>query len=122
MYTYYFERMDVWQNARALNKTLYKVTTKYPSEEKFGLVSQIRRATASIAANIAEGISRLSAKEKLWFLNIAYSSAIEVVSFLVLSFDLTFISEEEYHTIRDKIAVITSQIKNLCTKIKGKLD
>ncbi len=118
MYTYYFEKLDVWQNARNATKDIYLLTKKFPVEEKFGLVSQLRRAMASVMANIAEGISRLTAKEKRRILNISYSSAIEVINFLILCLDLELITSEEYFNLRVKLEHITNQLLGLQKKLK----
>lgn len=96
MHTYSFEKLEVWQNARKFVRDIYKVTRKFPEEEKFGITNQIRRASTSITANLAEGTSRSTNKDKLKFINISYSTTIEVINFLILSFDLELIIEEEY--------------------------
>ncbi|MBP3302857.1 MAG: four helix bundle protein [Opitutales bacterium] len=67
-----FEKLIVWQKARALYRKLYEITKNFPSSEKFGLVERIRRASVSVASNIAEGSSRASYKERERFLEIAY--------------------------------------------------
>lgn len=67
MYVFSFEKLEVWKEAIQLLKDLYKITAKFPSDEKFGLTSQVRRATNSIAANIAEGASRITDKDKALF-------------------------------------------------------
>ncbi|WP_158963335.1 four helix bundle protein [Myroides fluvii] len=118
MHIYSFEKLTVWQNARNTTKTIYLLTRNFPSEEKFGLVSQLRRAISSVAANIAEGISRLSTKEKRRFLNIAYSSAIEVINFLILCLDLELITEEEYQKLRVRLEYITNQLQSLQKNLK----
>ncbi|APA93611.1 four helix bundle protein [Myroides sp. ZB35] len=113
MYEFYFEKLEVWKNARTLNKDVYLLTSKFPKEELFAIVSQLRRATSSISANIAEGMSRETSKEKKRFLNIAYASAMEVISFLTLSLDLEFLNEVKYRDIRSKIEHITNQLRAL---------
>ncbi|WP_353116998.1 four helix bundle protein [Myroides odoratus] len=118
MYTYYFEKLTAWQNARNATKDIYLLARKFPSEEKFGLVSQLRRAMASVTANIAEGMSRLSTKEKKRMLNISYSSAIEVINFLILCLDLNLITEEEYLDLREKLECITNQLHGLQKNMK----
>ena len=113
MYTYSFEKLDVWQNAKSLVKDIYKITRTFPDEERFGITNQIRRATTSITANIAEGLYRNTTKDKLKFINISSSTSIEVINFLILSFDLEFIPEEKYIEIRKKAEKITNQLNAL---------
>lgn len=113
MHTYSFEKLEVWQNARKYVRDIYKVTRKFPEEEKFGITNQIRRASTSITANLAESTSRSTNKDKLKFINISYSTTIEVINFLILSFDLEFIIEEEYSEMREKAEKITNQINSL---------
>lgn len=117
MHEFYFEKLSVWQNARTLVKDIYLCTADFPSQEQFGVTSQLRRATTSIAANIAEGMSRAGDKDKLRFLNQAYSSAIEVINFLILSLDLGFLKEESYTKLRSQIEYITNQLQALSKKI-----
>lgn len=76
MHTYSFEKLEVWQNARKFVRDIYKVTRKFPEEEKFGITNQIRRASTSITANLAEGTSGSTNKDKLKFINISYSTTI----------------------------------------------
>lgn len=84
MYQFYFEKLEVWQNSRKLVKEIYLLTSSFPDNEKFGITNQMRRASTSISANIAEGFSRQSNKEKSRFLNIAFGSTIEIINFLIL--------------------------------------
>ena len=116
MKQFYFERLEVWQEARSLTKLIYTITAHFPSEEKYGLTSQLCRATLSISANIAEGMGRITEKDKARFVNQAFSSAIEVVNFLVLANDLGFISNNEYVSLREKIEKITNQLNSLYKK------
>ena len=64
---FYFEKLDVWQNARKLNKKVYEITKTFPKEEIYGLTNQVRRASVSICSNIAEGTSRQSSKDQAHF-------------------------------------------------------
>ena len=118
MYTFYFEKLDVWQNARRFVKDLYRVTEDFPIKEQFGITSQIRRASLSITANIAEGFSRQSNKEKSRFINIAYSSSWEIINFLILSKDLEFLKEVDYIKLRSDIEHISNQLNALYKKLK----
>lgn len=121
MYVFYFERLDVWKNARLLVKMIYSITANFPKEEMYGITNQIRRASVSITANIAEGFSRDSNKEKIRFINIAYSTTWEVLNFLILSYDLKMIDENKYTELREKIEHITNQLNSLQRKLKEKL-
>lgn|SRR5690606_286122 len=116
MKQYYFERLDVWQNSRVFVKEIYLITRQFPEEEKFGITSQIRRASLSICANIAEGTSRSTEKDKARFINQAFSSAVEVINFLILSNDLTFLEDEPYSKLRANLEHITNQLNNLYKK------
>lgn len=113
MYTFYFEKLDVWNNARILVKEIYNITSTFPEIEKFGITNQIRRASTSITANIAEGMTRQTEKEKSRFINISFSSCIEVINFLIISKDLDFISNENYEQLRNKAENISNQLNAL---------
>ena len=113
MKIYSFERLESWQNARKLAVWVYKVTKNFPADEKFGIISQMRRAAISVASNLAEGTSRISAKEQAHFSTISYSSTIELLNDLIISNDLTFLPEELYIEGREKIEKQTMLIANL---------
>lgn len=118
MKQFYFERLEVWQEARAFVKNIYVITTDFPAEEKFGLTGQIRRASLSICANIAEGMSRQTEKDKARFINQAFSSGIEVLNFLILSDDLGFLDNDEYRELRKRLEKITNQLNSLYNKFE----
>ena len=113
MHQYGFEKLNVWQNSRELTKSIYLATKTFPPDERFGIVSQMRRSAISISSNIAEGSSRSTVKDQAHFYNIAYSSAIELLNQLILSLDLAFIQDESYHALRLNIEQITNQINAL---------
>src|SRR5438876_959075 len=75
-----FERLDVWQKSIDFAELVYKITRAFPSDERFGLTSQMRRAAVSISSNIAEGSSRFSKTDFARFIEIATGSVFEVVS------------------------------------------
>jgi four helix bundle protein len=91
MYTYSFEKLEVWVEAKDFTKSAYHITSKFPDTEKFGLVSQIRRASVSMCSNIAEGSARKSYKDKTHFTTMAFGSSVEVLNQLILSYELSFI-------------------------------
>lgn len=113
MYKYYFEKLDVWNNARVLVRDIYIATSTFPKSEQFGITNQIRRASTSITANIAEGMSRKTEKGKMRFINISFSSSVEVVNFLIISKDLGFLSDTDYEDLRIKTENITNQLNAL---------
>jgi four helix bundle protein len=87
------KKLDVWKLSMGLARTIYRLTANYPREEKFGLVSQMRRAAVSVPSNIAEGAARDSTNEFRNFLSIARSSLSELDTQLDLSRDLAFVNE-----------------------------
>lgn len=108
-----FEKLKVWQKARQLSLLVYKATKSFPDEEKFGLISQIRRCSISISSNIAEGSGRHSAKDKARFTEIAFSSALELLNQSILANDLKFLFDENYKKIRTDITEITAMLDGL---------
>ena len=92
---------------------IYKITQDFPADEKFGLVSQIRRATISISSNIAEGTGRTGNKNQGQFYQIAYSSTLEVLSQLIIATELGFMKQEDLISCREKIELITNRLNAL---------
>jgi four helix bundle protein len=90
-----YRELDVWLEARKLVKIVYTVCKKFPSEELYGLTSQIKRCSISIPSNIAEGCGRQSSKETIHFLHISRGSLFELETQLYLASDLEFVSDEE---------------------------
>lgn len=113
MYIFSFEKLDVWIESKSLTILIYTLTQKFPEEEKFGLISQLRRASVSICSNIAEGTSRISDKDKAHFISISFSSTMEVLNQLILSFELNYLSEEDYIICRKKIESISNKLNAL---------
>lgn len=113
MYQFSFEKLDVWVESKELTKSIYTLASKFPESEKFGLSSQLRRASVSIASNIAEGSARKSYKDKAHFTTIAFSSAVEVLNQLIISYELEFINENEYLSLRTNIESITNKLNSL---------
>ena len=110
---YSFEKLRVWQDAREFVSFIYKITKAFPQEEKFGLTNQIRRASVSIAANLAEGSSRVSSKDQAHFTNISYSSLMEVLSHIYIASDLGFIEFEPFKESKKKIIILSKQLSAL---------
>ncbi|GAA4955786.1 four helix bundle protein [Algibacter agarivorans] len=113
MHVYSFEKLEVWKEAIQLAVKTYKTTSLFPKEEKFGLISQMRRCSVSLSSNIAEGTARLTNKDKANFMTMAYSSALELLNQTIISKELEFISEENYKNIRFEVESITNKINAL---------
>lgn len=94
-----FEKLKVWQKAHELVVNIYKITKKFPREEKFRLVDQLCRSASSVPANIVEGNARRHKKEYLQFLNTALSSLEETKYHLLLAKDLEYLSVLEYNEL-----------------------
>jgi four helix bundle protein len=107
---YAFEKLDVWQKSRVLAKEIYTVTKSFPADEKFGLTSQIRRATISISSNIAEGSTRLRTRDKSRFYEIAYGSLIEVLNQLIISQDLQYLIPDDFIRLSAQIDEISRML------------
>ena len=110
-----FKDLEIWKKSRFFCSEIYKITSKFPDSEKFGLINQLRRASVSIPSNITEGSSRHSNKDFLRFLQIALGSAYEVETQLLISFDLKFINEKELNQLQanlDSIIKMTSKFKS----------
>jgi four helix bundle protein len=113
MYTFSFEKLEVWQLSRKLSVSIYKTTASFPSEEQYGLISQLRRASVSVSSNIAEGNSRFSQKDKAHFFEMSFSSLMEVMNQLIISFDLGFISNETLNIYRKNITELSNKLNAL---------
>jgi len=115
-----FSQLIVWQKAHQLALVVYQQTKTFPAEEKFGLVSQMRRAAVSIPANIAEGFKKRGLKNKINFYNIAQSSLEELRYYIILSRDLGYLKEIQklWEQTREVAKMLTSLIKVLDEKLK----
>ena len=108
-----FENLEVWNDVKLLTKDIYIMTKSFPDEEKYGLVSQVRRAVISVSSNIAEGSSRMSKKDQAHFYHLAFSSLMEVLSQLLISVELEYIKESDLQKLREKISSIGYKINAL---------
>lgn len=113
MYTYAFEKLDVWILSKSLAVKIYFFTNSFPASEKYGMISQLRRASVSISSNIAEGSSRTTLKDQAHFYTIAYGSLIEVLNQLIISFELNWIKEVDLNELRMEIESLSRQLNGL---------
>ena len=113
-----FKELKVWQLSRALVKDIYEVTADFPSSEKYGLVSQLRRCAVSIPTNIAEGSGRNTDKDFAQFLNISLGSAYELETLLILSLDVKLINEHQLNELSPKISEIQKMTHGLIKTLR----
>jgi four helix bundle protein len=113
MYTFSFERLEVWNKSRLLTKKIYNSTKSFPDYEKFGLTSQIRRAIISVCSNLAEGSSRKTKKDPAHFYNISFSSLMETLNQLIISNDLEYLDSQSLLDFRNEIHTISLMLNRL---------
>lgn len=113
-----FTDLTTWKKAYELTLKIYKATEKFPKEEMFGIISQLRRAAVSISSNIAEGFSRISKKEKIQFYYIALDSLTEVQNLLMLSRDFKYIELNNYNELINLTNETGKLINGLIRSIK----
>ncbi len=101
-----FKELKIWNRAMDMVVEVYKTTEKFPSEEKYGITSQIRRSAVSVPSNVAEGAGKNSDKDFVRFLSIAQGSSYELQTQLILSQRLGFIKKENCDTIVNDISEI----------------
>jgi len=112
-----FRQIRVWEKAHQLTLEIYKTTLRFPREELYGLTSQLRRASASIPANISEGFGRGGNVELARFLQIAMGSAYEVEYHALLAKDLGFISTDSYDQLETQIVEVKRMLAVLLLKV-----
>jgi four helix bundle protein len=105
-----FQKLEVWKKARLLNKMIYDLTRSFPSQEVYGLTSQIRRSSISVSSNIAEGSGRNSDADFAHFLEIAYGSLMEVLSQLFLALDEHYITRSQLDEVAGEADLLASQL------------
>jgi len=113
-----FRKLSVWEKSHTLTLNIYKSTSSFPKEELYGLTSQMRRAASSIPSNIAEGCGRNTQAQFARFLNIAFGSASELEYQLILSKDLSFINNEAFSELFEKITEVKRMLYSLIQKVQ----
>lgn len=113
-----FRKYNIWELSHRLTLDIYTISKDFPQEEVYGIVSQIRRASALIPTNIAEGCGRDSDAEFNRFLTIAMGSASETEYLLILSKDLQYINDEHFESLNSKVNIIKQKIYSLKQKLK----
>lgn len=117
-----FYDLKVWQDAHKLVVDVYKATSNFPSEEKFGVISQMQRAASSITANIAEGFGRFHYKDKVRFYQQSRGSAVELQDHLFLSQDLDYIQKEVARDLFNRTNVVVKELNGLIRSTSHQLE
>ena len=115
------EDLKIWQKSIELTKLVYKLVTTLPSDEKYGLISQIKRSSVSIPSNIAEGAGRNSNKEFKYFLSIANGSAYELQTQLILTIELNLISKDKIQSVLNLIKEIQKMNYSFQKSLENKI-
>jgi four helix bundle protein len=115
-----FQDLNIWKEAHNLTLEVYQITESFPKTEVFGLVSQIRRAAASVPANIAEGMGRNTTKELLSFLYNSRGSLSEVIYHLILSKDLNYLEKERFDELYSRYNGLGKGINVFISKLRNK--
>ena len=116
-----FRDLLVWQKAMRLVTEIYQQTNTFPSDERFGLVSQIRRSAVSIPSNIAEGYGRQSTKDYIRFLQLARGSLYELQTQMEISLNLQYYNQQDFDRINDSSKEIERMMSSLIRKVKETL-
>jgi four helix bundle protein len=112
-YIYSFEKLEVYKLSRVFRVNIRVLLKKFPANERYELISQLKRAADSIGTNLAEGSGRSSNFDQAHFTNMSFSSAMEVVDHLNTALDMNYISKEEYEDTRLELDRITFMLNSL---------
>ncbi len=118
MYIKSYKELVVWQKAIELVKQTYLLTEKFPNAEVYGITSQMRRAAISIPSNIAEGYGRKSSKEYSQFYSIAYGSALELETQLIISKELKLANTHDFAKISVLLEEVLKMLNSMISKMK----
>ena len=113
-----FRNLKVWEKSHHLTMAIYRLTGTFPRHETYGLTSQLRRAAASVPANIAEGCGRDTNAELARFLQIAMGSASELEYHLLLAHDLTYINDKDYTSVNAQVVQVKRMLAPLIKSLR----
>jgi four helix bundle protein len=115
-----YKELKVWQKSYQLCLEIYRITAKFPKEERYGLTSQVRRSAVSIPSNIAEGYGRKTTADYIRMLFIAYGSVCELETQILLAGDLDLIEKDELDALKENITEIERMLKALIKSLENK--
>jgi len=114
-----YKKLKVWKYAHKLALEIYQITRNFPKNEKYSIVSQLRRAASSIPTNIVEGCGQLDNGNFIRFLGIARGSSFELEYLILLARDLDYLKDEEYSKMNKKVEYLLGMITNLIKSINS---
>lgn len=114
-----FTDLEAWQEGHGLVLMIYRMTKRFPREESFGLVIEMRRCAVSITSNIAEGFGRASYKDKVKFYLISRSSLLELQNQLIIAHDIDYIDDDEYKKVDNQTVKVHKILNGLISKSKS---
>ncbi|MFY0608367.1 MAG: four helix bundle protein [Cyclobacteriaceae bacterium] len=117
-----FKDLEVWKESHQITLDIYKITVDFPVEEKYGIVSQMRRSATSIPTNIAEGCGRSGQSELKRFCDIAMGSASELEYQLILSNDLGYLTEHELESILESLVRLKKRLNSFIQYLKKSIE
>lgn len=110
------KKLNVWKAGIELTSFIYKLTSKFPQKERYGLTSQMRRASISVPSNISEGVARASARERKRFFRISRSSLVELDTQLEIANKLGYLEEADLKELEEKLNHLFAMLSNLIKK------
>jgi four helix bundle protein len=122
MYIKSYKELIVWQKSIELVKKVFLLTQKFPKSELYGITSQMRRAVVSIPSNIAEGYGRRSTKEYTHFYKIAYGSALELETQIIITKDLKYVLSSDYIPVEKNLEEVCKMLNSMITKMSNSTD
>ncbi len=114
-----FRKLEIWKDSHKMALRVYQITRQYPSDEKFGLISQMRNSAAAVPTNISEGCGRSTEKELARFCDIAMGSASELEYQFILSNDLGYINEETFNDIETELVTLKKRLNKFISRLRN---
>ena len=115
-----FKELEIWNSGKEIAIEIYKISNKFPMEEKYGISSQMQRAAVSVPSNIAEGSGRQYNKEFIQFLNLSKGSLYELMTQLEIVYELNYINESDFKGINEKCIILAKRINAMIKSLKDK--
>ncbi|TWU60110.1 hypothetical protein Poly51_03840 [Rubripirellula tenax] len=117
-----FRELKVWEKAHAFVLGVYRATRRFPDDERYGLTSQVRRSSASVPSNLAEGCGRRTDRDLAHFCDIAMGSACESEYQLILAKDLDYIDTELHRQLEDQLLEVKRMLSGFTSAVRSRSD